>query len=86
MLPLLRRSLPSARSPRSSIYVRSLSAKLKKYITGGGLPNLGPDYTEVLREKDIDGGLVYSFAILYRDSSVAVPSPCRDTTSSGVCC
>lgn len=45
-----------------------------KAAGGTGTPNLGAEHAEYLRNRDMDGGLSYLFAMLAQDPSVAIPS------------
>ncbi|GAB1316811.1 hypothetical protein MFIFM68171_07021 [Madurella fahalii] len=48
--------------------------EFKARATSDGEPHLGAQHTEYLRDRDIDGGLSYLFAMLCQDNSVTVPS------------
>lgn len=45
-----------------------------KTKVSGNTPNFGAEYVEYLRNRDLDGGLAYIFAMLVTDNSVAIPS------------
>jgi hypothetical protein len=43
-----------------------------KETSGGAPPNLGAEHTEFLRQKDVDGGLPFVFAMLFRGNAMRV--------------